>query len=138
MKLERSINRSAKSTHGIIEQTHLQQYVTEWQLIYHGVLDITNVFREILCSDTVKGETYIHRDLSKSSISAINNSVAAVTKFSEKLGNPFMCSGNTLLKNFVSQMQSLPRVSQQLLNFFGILVKRLSSIDKMFKFNVKS
>ena len=33
----------------------------------------------------MKGEAYIHRDLRKSSLSAINNSVAAVTKFSEKL-----------------------------------------------------
>ena len=47
MKLEQSINRSAKSTPGIIGQTRSLQYVTEWQLIYHEGLDISNAFREI-------------------------------------------------------------------------------------------
>lgn len=42
MKLEQTIQRSQKSSKGIIGQTRQQMYVTEWELIYHEVLAISN------------------------------------------------------------------------------------------------
>ena len=43
MKLEQTINRSSKSSRGIIGNTKALDYVTEWQLIYHEILDISNL-----------------------------------------------------------------------------------------------
>ena len=47
MKLEQTIQRSQKSMGGIISQTNQQNYVTEWEIVYHEILSISNVFKEI-------------------------------------------------------------------------------------------
>ena len=65
MKLEQTINRSAKSTMGIIGKTKALDYVTEWQLIYHEVMDITHTFRALTDSVTDRSnEICISRHLS--------------------------------------------------------------------------
>ena len=116
MKLEQSINRSAKSSHGIIGQTKYHQYITEWQLIYHEVLDISNAYRQVLQSDTTKGETYLHKDLSNFRIKQKNQSVTALKTFVRSHGNPFL--EKSKLKNFVTQVKSHPDISAKLLNIF--------------------
>ena len=47
MKLEQTIQRSQKSMGGIISQTNQQYYVTEWEIVYHEILSVSNVFKEI-------------------------------------------------------------------------------------------
>ena len=59
MKLEQSIQRSKKDSGGIIGQTKQNAFVTEWELAYHEVLDISksysNITRSILAeTDTTK------------------------------------------------------------------------------------
>ena len=46
MKLEQIIQLSQKSMGGIISQTNQQNYVTEWEIVYHEILSISNVFKE--------------------------------------------------------------------------------------------
>ena len=48
MKLEQTIQRSSKSSHGIIGRTRNLSYVTEWQMIYHEVLAIKNALQELI------------------------------------------------------------------------------------------
>ena len=40
MKLEQTIQKSLKSSKGIVGQTRKSNYVAEWQLVYHEVLMI--------------------------------------------------------------------------------------------------
>ena len=47
MKLEQTIPRSQKSMGGIISQTNQQNYVREWEIVYHKILSISNLFKEI-------------------------------------------------------------------------------------------
>ena len=47
MKLEQTIQRSKKSSGGVIGQTSNIKFVTEWELTYHEVLSICNMFRNI-------------------------------------------------------------------------------------------
>ncbi|KAG8173414.1 hypothetical protein JTE90_021680 [Oedothorax gibbosus] len=64
MKLEQTIQRSQKSSNGIIGQTRQQMYVTEWELVYHEVLGISNRFREILGADSSGySESYVEHSL---------------------------------------------------------------------------
>ena len=42
MKLEQTIQCSKKLQRGIIGQTSKEAYITEWELVYHEVLNITN------------------------------------------------------------------------------------------------
>ncbi|KAG8172089.1 hypothetical protein JTE90_002516 [Oedothorax gibbosus] len=62
MKLEQTIQRSQKSSNGIIGQRRQQMYVTEWELMYHEVLGVSNSYREILGVDSsgyrVRGNPY--------------------------------------------------------------------------------
>ena len=45
MKLEQTIQRSSKSSHGIIGNTRSYDYTTEWCLIYHEIIGIRNAFK---------------------------------------------------------------------------------------------
>ena len=47
MALEQTINRSQKSTGGIIGSTRRKQYVARWELIHHEMIAITNLHREV-------------------------------------------------------------------------------------------
>ena len=117
MALEQSINRSAKSTNGIIGQTKCLQYVTEWQLIYHETLDIANAFRQLLHSDTTKTELYMHRDLSAFKVLQKNDAVSYLKAFITERGNPFQ-NKETDLKNFANQIQSSSFVALRVLSVF--------------------
>ena len=46
MKLEQIIQSLEKSMSVIISQTNQQNYVTEWEIVYHEILSISNVFKE--------------------------------------------------------------------------------------------
>ena len=48
MKLEQTIQRSSKTSHGIIGRTRNLSYVTEWQMIYHEVLAIKYALQELI------------------------------------------------------------------------------------------
>ena len=47
MKLEQTIQRSIKGTGGIFGQTKKYSFVTEWELVYHEVLSISNCLYDI-------------------------------------------------------------------------------------------
>ena len=62
MKLEQTIQRSKKSA-GIIGQTRQLSYVTEWELIYHEVLAISNVYQNITSAGLSFWATNLHPEL---------------------------------------------------------------------------
>ena len=110
MALEQTIQRSAKSTRGIIGKTKCQNYVSEWALINHEILGISNKFRSVTRADRGgNNETTVHHQLQKSKINSVNKSVAKLKSFIEVRGNPFCpkeCEKNPRLKNFVTQQLS--------------------------------
>ena len=63
MKLEQTIQWSKKSVAGIIGQTRQLSYVTEWELIYHEVLAISNVYQNITSARLSFRETNLHHEL---------------------------------------------------------------------------
>ena len=66
MKLEQTIQRSKKSTSGIIGQSRQTSYVTEWELVYHDILAISNIFTSITSHSLGFRETDLHHELSGS------------------------------------------------------------------------
>ena len=44
MKLEQTIQHSKKSSGGVIAETSNKKFVIEWELAYHEILSIRNVF----------------------------------------------------------------------------------------------
>ena len=47
MKLEQTIQRYKKSTGGIIGQTRQDSYISEWELVYHEVLPVSNCYNSL-------------------------------------------------------------------------------------------
>ena len=60
--LEQTINRSKKSASEIMGNTRMKKFVAMWELTYHEMLAISNLFRE-LCgvTYTLSGERVINK-----------------------------------------------------------------------------
>lgn len=116
MKLEQTIQRSQKSSKGIIGQTRRSEYVTEWQLIYHEVLNITNTFRELTNTKVLEHmETYHHKLTGKKS-EVFNQNVTQLLQFLDTKGNPFNITQNFDLHNLVTMRSVDECVKERLLN----------------------
>ena len=64
MKLEQTIQRSAKSSKGIIGQSKKIDYFTEWGLVYHEIIEITNAFYDMTNANKFGNtENRIHHEL---------------------------------------------------------------------------
>ena len=64
MALEQTINRSQKSSSGIIGNTKRKEFVAQWEIAYHEVLLIGNLFRRVTRSITTTSDMNIHHQLS--------------------------------------------------------------------------
>ena len=81
MKLEQTIQRSKKSTSGIIGQSRQTSYLTEWELVYHEILAISNIFTSITSHGLGFRETDLHHKLSGSLTKVLSDSVDKVFNF---------------------------------------------------------
>ena len=96
MKLEQTIQRSQKSMGGIISQTNQQNYVTEWEIVYHEILSISNVFKEITNKNCeLSNEFTQHHELEGNLSKEIELAVQKLVAFITRRGNPYSTS-NTI------------------------------------------
>ena len=102
MKLEQAIQRSQKSSKEIIGQNRKSDYVTEWQLIYHEVLDISNTFREITNAKVIEHMETCHYELARRKSELFDQIVNDSPQFLEKNDNHFNLTQNLGLHNLVS------------------------------------
>ena len=86
--LEQTIQRSKKSQAGVIGQTRQNNYVTERELVYHEILNISNLFHGITSSRLSFPETDLLHELGGSISTLLNKSIRKVTTFLEEKGNP--------------------------------------------------
>ena len=87
--MPQSIQKSSKSVHGIIGHTRKSKYVTEWEVAYHEILSITNVFRTLTCSNLESCESYLHHELVGNYSKIYNSHLHQVHEFLESRGNPY-------------------------------------------------
>ena len=80
MKLEQTIQRSIKSESGIIGQTCQLNYSTEWELVYHKVETIINLYHNLTSSRLRFHETDLHHEIGGTIFTLLNNSVKNVTE----------------------------------------------------------
>ena len=98
MKLEQTIQRSKKSQSGIIGQARQNSYVTEWELVYHKILNISNLFHGITSSRLSFRETDLHHELGGSISTLLNESTRKVTTFLAERGNPYLVTSSSITK----------------------------------------
>ena len=119
MALEQSINKTAKSSEGIIGTTKKVDYITEWTLVYHEVLDIVNTFRKITNADIGGNtETKLSHYLSNRKIKEFGENLNKMIRFMGVHGYPFCINkDDTKLKNFVTQIYITESVAESFYQF---------------------
>ena len=88
-KLEQTINRSQKSTNGIIGQTNKKEYVTKWKLNHHELLLIDHFFKKITVVNDDNNELQTHKDFSITIIFKSENLIRILLQNIKNHFNPF-------------------------------------------------
>ena len=126
MKLEQTIQRSQKSMGGIISQTNQQNYVTEWEIVYHEILSISNVFKEITNKNCeLSNEFTQHHELEGNLSKEIELAVQKLVAFITRRGNPYSTSNTvTELYNISTRQIYNQQVAERYTNFSKNYISR--------------
>ena len=84
MKLEQTIQRSS----GIIGQTKHEKYITEWEIVCHELLAISNCYNEITQCQSKENE--LHHELHGNTFSEINSAIDKLINFIKLRGSPLI------------------------------------------------
>ena len=134
LALEQTIQRSAKSSHGIIGQTKSAEYVAEWCLTYHEELAIANAYRDITNSNQLGNtEMKAHHHLRASKIKEINNHTENLAEYinSQGQGNPFIRENGGSVKNIVTQVYANEFIADKHCNFFEQAEEKYKEFHKL-------
>ena len=104
---------------GIISQTNQQNYVTEWEIVYHKILSISNVFKEITNKNCeLSNEFTQHHELEGNLSKEIELAVQKLVAFITRWGNPYSTSNTvTELYNISTEQIYNHRVAEQYTDF---------------------
>ncbi|KAJ8039008.1 hypothetical protein HOLleu_16589 [Holothuria leucospilota] len=128
MALEQTINRSQKSASGIIGNTMKKKFVAIWELIYHEMLAISNLFREL---SGVRSSLSEERVISKTEIATGEQKVQAIIATIERNENPFqLVPDQVKLHNILTQEVMSDDIRSQLLSVMEIGTKAYETLRK--------
>ena len=72
--------------------------MTEWQLVYHEILNISNLFHCITSSRLSFRVTDLHHELGGSISTLLNESTRKVATFLVEIGNPYLVTSSSITK----------------------------------------
>lgn len=117
--LEQTINRTSKSKAGVIGITKNKESVAAWNLTYHELLDISDLFKKLTLSNDTNEELDIHHEFSKRSAENSEVSITSILNFFENQSiNPFM-PGSQKLRNLVTGELVHSDNAKEILNIFS-------------------
>ena len=118
MCLEQTINKSQKSSGGIIGSTKKKQYVAKWELLYHEMLGVGNLFRELSGVNPCNTELTLNHEFRIQETIASEMKIADMVSFIVAHDNPCHVSTDTepQLHNIMSQEIMTPAIRESLLN----------------------
>ena len=117
MCLEQTINRSQKSTSGIIGSTKKKLYVSRWEMIYHEMPAVVNLYRDISGIVTHNTELLVNAEFSFPATKALNAMVTDMIIYVKANENPATCGSNQKLHNILTQEVATETIRQDLLQF---------------------
>lgn len=136
MALEQTINRSKKSSSGIIGNTKKKMFAAQWDILYHELLAISNVYRDISGVNTSNSELSLHHEFNNSETQKNEDSVRAMVAYVASYANPFMMQdteGGKTLHNILTRESVPSEVAVKLLQFQNIGAELYTSFrDKRF------
>ncbi|KAG1696934.1 Alpha-N-acetylgalactosaminidase [Nymphon striatum] len=116
MALEQTINKSQKGASGIIGSTRKIEFVAMWELIYHEMLAISSLHRELSGVKTSAYDSVVNHAFKKSETVMGERYVQAILAVIERNENPFQ--GGTVelkLHNILTQEVMTGEIRKQLL-----------------------
>uniref|UniRef100_A0ABD2X8Y1 Uncharacterized protein n=1 Tax=Trichogramma kaykai TaxID=54128 RepID=A0ABD2X8Y1_9HYME len=116
--LEQTINRTSKSSAGVIGSTRKKEFVALWDLTYHELSGINSLMKEIIHFDNNDEEFDNHHEASESFVLNSENAVQSILTCLEFYdANPFHQNDNQL-RNIITQETVHESVKKDLLNIF--------------------
>ncbi len=88
MCLEQTINKSAKSAAGIIGKTKRKDFVAQWQLIYHEMIEVSNLHRELSGIRVQNTELQANYEFSRAEMSADETKICDMMHYIKSYENP--------------------------------------------------
>ena len=117
MALEQTINKSQKSSAGIIGNSMKKRYVAKWEILYHEMLAITNLHSEMSCSNPTTYELDVNRTFSAATTQSDESNILSIIDVIERNENPFSTTAkNDRLHNIMTKEIVSEDISQQLLD----------------------
>jgi len=117
MALEQTINRAQKSVSGIIGSSKKKQYVAKLEIVYHEMLAITNLHRELAGLGTTSYELDVNRAFSMAATKFEEANIRSILDVIERNENPFTApTTDSRLHNIQTKEVMTDDIRNQLLN----------------------
>ena len=118
MCLEQTINKSAKSPAGIIGNTKKKVFVAKWELIYHEMVEISNLHRDLCGIKVQNTELHVNHEFSASEMAADEERIVDMMQYMKSHENPvYVVHGpQQKLHNIITQEIVTDDIQQHLLN----------------------
>lgn len=104
--LEQSINKSKKSTNGVIGKTRNKYFVTEWELVYHEILAVSNLYRDVTKVTHNSNYELTHHEYTESETKQMEDHIDTMERYILGIGNPFADGANILIN--ITTHQEVP------------------------------
>ena len=98
MCLEQTINRSSKTSGGIIGNTKRKEYVTRWNIIHHELMAVNETFRDVAGVQLNNTELTVNHSFSHRQTQGNESKVDKMMAYILKYENPFEVKQTTELK----------------------------------------
>ena len=118
LALEQSIQRSKKSTWGVIGKTQEAKFVAEWETIYHEMLGVINLYRKVSGIRMQNHDLGLHHEFIASETKACQERVQKMITFITRHENPFHINQQVLvpeLHHILTQEKATNQIRNQIL-----------------------
>ena len=118
LKLEQTIQKASKGSGGIVGQVKNISFTTEWQLIFHEIMLISNNFRDKINENSMKHSeiVYANHELKGNTAKLIHKHLARLLDFLKDKGNPYIIQAPIIrLHNIITKQLTSDMVKERLL-----------------------
>ena len=117
MCLEQTINKSQKSSSGIIGNTKKKDFVAQWELIHHELLSVCNLHRKLSLVSSENSELSLHHVFNRADITTMETKISDMINYINVHENPVHVANDCekRLHNILTQEIMPTEISGQLL-----------------------
>ena len=153
MCLEQTINRLQKSDAGIIGNSRKKQFVALWEIIYHEMLAVRNLHRELSGVKSRNSEFYVNHEFNISETKATEQKMSSMIRYIKTMENPMdvgpetdhkhhnILAQKTMTKDITDHPLNCRQIGKELYDQFRHTIfveKSLRLLDTIHRTNLKN